>query len=158
MSNYTQLQQFKPEQLLLDEEDTRIVLKFIFESVDHEFIDSLTIDDKTRAFAQGLLVEAIDASYSVGFVEALFRSTANPGGGVKRVLKGFGRRAAAQWFKNANVHDLQDVKVYDFVRHELARRFRTSLRMLIARLDKERQPGAFLVYHFPQTGIPTAWG
>ncbi len=54
MINYKQLRQFKPEELFLNEEETRIVLKFIFKPSDHDLIDSLPINDHLRGFAQGL--------------------------------------------------------------------------------------------------------
>lgn len=51
MSNFKQLRQFKTEELLFNEEETRIVLKFIFRPADHELIDSLPMSDDLREFA-----------------------------------------------------------------------------------------------------------
>lgn len=158
MNTYKQLRQFKPEELLFDEEETRIVLKFIFEPTDYEFIESLTINDATREFTQGLLVEAIDASYAVGFIDAIFRSTANPTKGAIKILKSFGKKSAKHWFKHASVHDLQDVKVYDFVRVHIANQFRKPFKIMTLASLPVTQQGAFLAYKKPFHKLPKAWG
>jgi hypothetical protein len=158
MANYKQLRKFKQEDLLFNEEETLIILKFIFEPVDHVVIEKLTVNDAAKEFAQGLLVEAIDASYAVGFVEDIFRSTANPTKGAIEMLKSFGRKAAKRWFKYATVHDLQDVKIYDFVRLEIARRFRSPLKILASTALLENQPGDFLLCNKPSNGLLKAWG
>lgn len=158
MAQYKQLRKFKKEELIFNEEETRIILKFIFEPADHGFIESLNVNDAVKEFAQGLLIEAIDASYAVGFVEAIFRSTTNPTKGAIKILKSFGKKAAIHWFKHATVNDLQDVKVYEFVRLEIARRFRSPLRILASTASLKKQPGAFLAYNKPSNGLSKAWG
>lgn len=92
MAKYKQLRKFKKDELILNEEETRIVLKFIFEPADHGIIESLTVNDTVREFTQGLLIEAIDASYVIGFVEAIFRSATNPTKGAIKILKSFGKK------------------------------------------------------------------
>jgi len=158
MAKYMQLRRFKKEELIFSIDETKIILKFIFGSPDSNLIESMTITDPVREFAQGLLVEAIDASYAIGFVEAIFRSTANPSKGAIKILKSFGKKATKHWFKHATVHDLQNVKVYDFIRNEIARRFRTPLRILASTASLDNQPGAFLSYNKPPGGILKAWG
>lgn len=152
---YKELRQFKPEELLFDEAETRTVLKFIFAPADHALIDSLPMTDALREFAQGLLVEAIDASYAVGFVRALHEVTANPTKTARQILKEFGKKALLLWFEHATVHDLQDVKIYEFVLAEIARRFRTRLPEYAAGLRKRL--GAFLAYEKPRHGIVKIW-
>ncbi len=46
MSTYKQLRRFKPEELLFNEAETRIVLKFIFKPTHHKRIDSLPMSDR----------------------------------------------------------------------------------------------------------------
>ncbi|MBN4080605.1 hypothetical protein JYT31_02970 [Beggiatoa alba] len=53
MNKYIHLRKFKEEELILDEEETRIILRFIFKNR-HNLIVNLEINDKTREFAQGL--------------------------------------------------------------------------------------------------------
>ncbi len=158
MANYKQLRKFKKEELLFNEEETRIILKFIFDPADHSTIESINVNDTVRGFAQGLLVEAIDASYAIGFVEAIFRNVTNPTKGAIKILKKFAKKAASDWFKHAIVTELQDVKVYDFVRNEIARRFRSPLRILASTALLEKQPGAFLSYNKPSKRLAIAWG
>ncbi len=158
MNTYKQLRQFEAEELLFDEEETRIVLKFIFEPEDYSLIESLTVNDTIKGFAQGLLIEAIDASYAIGFIDAIFRSTTNPTKGAIKILKSFGRKAASNWFKNASVNDLQNVKVYDFIRVYIANQFRKPLKVIVSTALLEKPLGAFLTYEKPSHGLPKAWG
>ncbi|WDE03451.1 hypothetical protein SG34_018905 [Thalassomonas viridans] len=158
MTKYKQLRQLSADELLFNEQETRIILKFIFKPADHELIDSLPMDNYLKGFAQGLLVEAINASYAVGYVEAIFRSTANPTQGAVDVLKKFGREASKLWFKHASAHDLQDVKIYDFVRDHIALAFRSTLRNFLADVELGESPGAFIVYKMPTQGHIKVWG
>ncbi len=157
MSNYIHLKQFKKDELLFNEDETLTILKFIFKPADHKLIDSLPMSEYLRVFAQGLLVEAIDASYSVGYVKGLFESVANPTKGAMKIIKSFGRKAASHWFKNASVHDLQNVKIYDFVRDNIARSFRTRLRDFLASNKLEGRLGAFVAYTTPEHGLIKRW-
>ncbi len=52
----------------------------------HGLIEGLEINDRIREFAQGLLLEAVDASYALGFVHSLFGSVFNPGAGAKKII------------------------------------------------------------------------
>ena len=158
MSNFKYLHQFKPEELLFNEDETRTVLKFIFTPADHAMIDSLPMNDALREFAQGLLVEAIDASYAVGFVEATFKSAANPTRGAVKILRDFAARAMIHWFRHATVHDLRNVKVYQFILDKLAWSFRNDLRRFVAEARRNKTLGAFLAYQKPINGILKAWG
>ncbi|MFN3882355.1 MAG: hypothetical protein ACK4L8_13110 [Nitrincola lacisaponensis] len=158
MSNYRYLRQFKQDELLFDEDETRIILKFIFKPVDHELIDSLPMSDSLRGFTQGLLLEAIDASYAVGYVRGIFESAANPQKGAIEIIKSFGRKASRHWFKNASVHDLQNVKIYNFIIDEIAARFRVVLMDFLAVIEINKSLGAFLSYKVPSQGIVRRWG
>ena len=106
-----------------------------------------------REFAQALLVEAIDASYAIGFVQALIKSTANPAKGAREVLKAFGKKASKLWFEHATVHDLTDVKVYQFVLDKLAVTFRHALPNYIAGSGPTKRIGAFLAYEKPAQSV-----
>ena len=68
------LREFNDDELLFNAQDTTLILKFIFEPKDHSKINTLDIDNHFRSFAQGLLLEAIDASYAIGFTEILVQS------------------------------------------------------------------------------------
>lgn len=122
MNKHVHLKKFKKEEIIFNQEETKVILRFIFKS-QVRCIDSLEITDPVREFAQGLLVEAVDASYALGFVDALFRVTVNPGAGAKKVLIKFGKKALRHWFKHATTQDLMRIKIYDRVRDQLALRF-----------------------------------
>lgn len=153
MFNFKQLLSFKPEDLILDDEETIIVLKFIFAETDHELIDSLPMTDYLREFTQGLLVEAIDASYAVGYIHGLVRSAADPTKSGFKIIKGFASKAARHWFKHASVHDLQQVKIYDFVKNEIARRFKSKLKLFLAGTKVDKPIIANLIYKPPFCGV-----
>jgi len=158
MSSYKKLRQFSAEELLFNEEETRIVLKFIFKPTDHDLIDSLPMTDYLRGFAQGLLVEAIDASHAIGYVRGLFESVKNPVKGALKILKSFGKKASQNWFKHASVTDLQNVKVYNFVLDFIAWKFSRDLKFFVANNQSNEGLGEFLVYEVPTHGIVIRWG
>ena len=152
MKTRKHLKTFDSDEILLDEEESRTVLYFIFTDAERDLIDRLDMDRKARGFAQGLLVEAIDASYSIGYLEALFRSTANPTKGAVKILKGFAKKAFKQWFKHASASDLQNVRVYQFVVDHLASQFKSELRILLAS-ERELKTSAFFAYTLPRQGL-----
>jgi hypothetical protein len=95
-----------------------------------------SLSDADRAFAQGLLVEAIDASYDMGFVEIIFRSfaykVAPSFDQLKDLIKDFLKQAAEHWFKHATRQDLQNPAIYESVRSTLARNFRSVWAIRVA--------------------------
>ncbi len=125
---YIHLRKFKKEELIFDNEETVIILKFIFKNK-HGLIDGLEINDRIREFAQGLLLEAVDASYALGFVAALFGGVFNPGIAAKKVFMKFSRKALKHWFKHATAKDLMTIKIYDIVRGQLESSFSKILVM-----------------------------
>ncbi|MDG9929450.1 MULTISPECIES: hypothetical protein [unclassified Pseudomonas] len=120
------LRSFSGNELVLDENETRIALKFFFPH-DGAHIDAMAVNDQLRSFAQALLVAGIDATYAMGYVEALFSSLGRSGANAGKLIKGFGKKAAKHWFKHARASDLMDAKIYESVRVEMSRRFRTYL-------------------------------
>ena len=63
-------------------------------------------------------LEAVDASYALGFIHALFGGVFNPGAGAKKVFMKFARKALKHWFKHASAKDLMNIKIYDIVRRQ----------------------------------------
>ena len=118
MSNQVTLREFKSHELLFDVAETRAILKFIFESKAGA-VDTLEVDDRARSFAQALLLEAVDASYALGFVEALMSAVVNPRPAISKVLRKFATKAAKNWFRHATADDLLDIRVYEIVRRDL---------------------------------------
>lgn len=136
MANLVTLRKFTSSELLFDDEETRQILKFFFNN-QQQTVNQLTINDKVREFAQGLLVEAVDASYAMGFIEALFKASANPSAGTKQVLTKFANKAAKHWFKHASADNLLKVEIYEIVRSRIALNFGRYLAMLASGIAKK---------------------
>ena len=110
---------FGDEELIFDESETKQILSFFWPSRSAQ-ISGLNIDNDARRLAQTALVAAIDGSYSMGYVEALFRTVVRPGSGIKAFGKKLARRFVKHWWKNAKPKDLEDVRIYESVRNSIA--------------------------------------
>jgi len=156
-----QLKNFSPSEILITADDARLILKFIFKPSEHPTIDQLPMNHRELNLAQGLLVEAIDASYSIGYVEALFRSTANPSAKTFSVMRKFAKSSKKHWYKHATASDLLSIKIYDVVINELARRFKNILAIyLVKKVDtneKNLPLTAFLDYKIQANHLPRVW-
>ncbi len=64
---------------------------------------------KQIQYAQTMLVEMLDASFAVGFVEALFRSAAKLPKGPKAVIKSFLKGAGKNLVKYKDKDDLKEM-------------------------------------------------
>jgi len=130
-----QLRHFSDAELMFDEHETKSILRFFFQA-DREQIDSLEATREIRNLAQGLLVAAIDVSYAMGWVEQTFRWVANPGAGLKQALQKLARRAARHWFSHLKDRSLSEARIYERIRDQFARNFRSPFQILIqAKLD-----------------------
>jgi hypothetical protein len=118
------LKRFSQAQLQLDRPQAFRVLKFFFGDDVRLTASDLTVDD--MIFAQGLLVEAIDASYEMGFVQVVFDSfyaKVPRGSEIGDLIKDFVKDAAKHWFEHATEKDLLEAKIYDSVRTQLRANF-----------------------------------
>ncbi|MDR2853606.1 MAG: hypothetical protein LBV61_11235 [Burkholderiaceae bacterium] len=142
---YIQLRDFTEAELIFDEQETKEILKFFFQA-DRELIGSTQITNELRNFAQGLLVAAVDASYAMGWIELTFRWATNPGQGLKKALRKLASQAARYWFKHLKQdQSLADAKIYESVREQLARNFRSPFRiMLEAKAQGQQQQQLFV--------------
>ena len=80
-----------------------------------------------------MLVEAIDATYAMGFVQDLFMSVATGfRGGVKKIVQKFAKMALQRWFEHTDLDGLWgDIEIYESVRVEVASRHRTVTEELL---------------------------
>ncbi|MEC8012282.1 MAG: hypothetical protein VX185_16115 [Pseudomonadota bacterium] len=123
------LRNFSDSELIFDDEQTRLILQTIFKN--HlDVVDMLSIDRKVRNFAQGLLLETIDASYSMGYISTLTDSLIQPSLSVRKVLSDFRDGALMHWFEHATRKDLLSIKIYETVRRQLELNFSPFLKML----------------------------
>jgi hypothetical protein len=105
--------------LVFDETETKQILKFFWPHKSAD-IDGMTIDNDARRLAQSALIAAIDASYAMGFIDALGRTIVRPGSGIKSLAKKLGRKFIKHWWKHATQRNLEDVKIYDSVKVTIA--------------------------------------
>lgn len=150
---YKELKKFNKNELIFDGNETKEILIFFWGLSFRQLIQQMQINDDARGFAQGLLIEAIDASHEMGFVKTLFESTANPTLGFRKLLKKFIKGSAKNWFKHASVNDALHAKIYDSIRIQLASNFKTHLLELInlAQLKSPRST-TFASYEKPKKG------
>ncbi len=141
-------QTFKPSELIFDEEETKEILKFFFIK-DHAFIDGLIIHDRIRNFAQGILVEAVEASFAIGFVEIVYDTFClkPPTPNVKKVFSKFGKNAARHWFKHVSVTDLTEIKVYDFVKNMISIKLRSQMLAVASDIVQSKPVSAVIAYN-----------
>jgi hypothetical protein len=120
------LLKFSPDEIKLSQQDAFRILRF-FLLEPGVLPQQLSAED--RGFAQALLVEAIDRSYDMGFVEILFKSffmkIPTDFKAIQDMVKEFSKQAAKHWFKHATGADLRDPRIYESVRTSVARNFRT---------------------------------
>jgi hypothetical protein len=117
------LRRFTANEVRLDNQKAFDVLRFFFQHNTSINISQITIED--RAFAQALLVEAVDASFQMGFIESIFTNAMSLSPSVKDIIKDLLRYAAQSWFRHATGQDISDPKIYESVRVTLVRNFRT---------------------------------
>ena len=127
------LRRFTPGEVLLTGPDAHRFLRFF--SIEPGLTpEQLTIQD--RAFVQALLVEAIDTSYDMGYVAALFNAVGmKPFASLTSValaLVQFAVRASAHWFTHATATDLQNPQIYESVRLVVATNWATVWQIRVA--------------------------
>jgi hypothetical protein len=121
-----ELKRFAPGEIKISFEEAARILKFFFPDAPIA-AGSLTSDD--LSFAQGLLVEAIDASSEMAYVQRLYEKTfMKPPTDftfIKDVAKSLAKQALTNWFRHATGKDLQDPQIYESVRRTISRNFRS---------------------------------
>jgi hypothetical protein len=129
---HVNLMKFKPEELIFDEDETKDVLTFFYPN-HGAFIVQAIINDDVRGFAQAIMVEAVDATYALGYVKIVFDVFyMKPPTNFGKALTKFGKKAAPHWFKHATVMDLTNAKIYDSVRASIARNFRSVFEDIVS--------------------------
>lgn len=129
-AEFMHLRNFSEAELMFDEQETKDILKFFFQA-DRQKIESIQITNELRNLAQGLLVAAVDASYAMGWVELITTWVVNPGPGMKKALQKLAFRAVRYWFKHLQNQSLNEAKIYDSVRSQLARSFKSHFAISI---------------------------
>jgi hypothetical protein len=130
------LKKFSGGDIIISKEDGVKILRFFF-PVDAGSVSAESLSEVHVSFAQALLVEAIDATYAMGFAEAMFKSffgkTPMSFASVAKLVGSFCGRAAKNWFSNEirrRPGKIPPVDIYEMVRTTLARNFKSEWIML----------------------------
>ena len=118
------LRHFPPSEVIISKEQASRILRFFFPG-QPATASSLTAED--TAFAQALLVEAVDASKEMGYVHIIFDKAymkmPNDFSFIKDIAEALGKQALQNWFRHASKKDLDDPQIYDAVRGRIAVNF-----------------------------------
>ena len=71
MPSQITLKQFLPTELILNADEARLILKFIFNDQYSDLIDASAMRASVISFTQAILLEAIDASHSIGYTHSV---------------------------------------------------------------------------------------
>ena len=154
------LRNFSEAELIFDEQETKAILRFFFQGMLNR-IETLEVTTEIRNLAQGMLVEAVDATYAMGWIELTFKWVTHPSSEMKKALQKLARQALRYWFSHLKDNQsLLEAKIYDSIRADLGRAFgRVFGIMLEAKYDTKRPAVhvAFVRYKKPR---PTdrLWG
>jgi hypothetical protein len=117
------LKHFKKDEIYLTEEDAAKLLKWLFGS------DGFPrqLNDRDIEFAQALLLEMIDMSYAMGYVQAIFDAFfMKVPGDIEEMVRDFAKKAAKNWFDHATSQkDLSKAKIYADVKSTVVWKYRS---------------------------------
>ena len=121
MTNNIYLRHFQKDEIIISPEDARAILIFFFGN-NVPPVEQLT--DQDLAFAQALLLEAVDKSYTMGYVNAIFDVFyMKVPTDIQGMMKDFVKKAAKNWFDHATGNDLSKPKIYQSVRTMIISRY-----------------------------------
>ncbi len=115
-----QLRKFTVNELKYTKDEAKQILTYFFGQFD---LSSGSFTNEDIEFAQGLMVEAIDASNKMSYVEGIFRASAGPGSSITSLAAKLVRHSLASWWNNKKRED--KVEIYDIVKNQLKANFRT---------------------------------
>ena len=113
MADDIYLKHFQKDEIVISTEDARKILIFFFGN-NVPPVEQLT--DQDIAFAQALLLEAVDKSYAMGYVNAIFDVFYMK---VPTDIQGMMKN----WFDHATGKDLSKPKIYQSVRTMIISRY-----------------------------------
>src|SRR6266700_1839839 len=121
------LKRFKKEDILITREGARKILIFFFGS---NVPPSDNLTDEDVSFAQALLLEAVDKSYAMSYVQAVFDTFyMKIPTDIGEMIKDFAKKAAKNWFDHATGRDLSKPHIYHNVRVMITANFRETWQM-----------------------------
>ena len=121
MADDIYLKHFQKDEIVISTEDARKILIFFFGN-NVPPVEQLT--DQDIAFAQALLLEAVDKSYAMGYVNAIFDVFyMKVPTDIQGMMKDFVKKAAKNWFDHATGKDLSRPKIHQSVRTMIISRY-----------------------------------
>jgi hypothetical protein len=121
------LRHFAPTEILITKEQAGRILKFFFPNMP---IPPGALMEDDLSYAQALLVEAVDASTEMGYIQVLFdkafMKVPTDFSLIKEVAKALAKQAAKNLFRHATGEDLSDPKIYETVRKTISWKQRTT--------------------------------
>jgi hypothetical protein len=122
------LKHFRKDEIVISSDQARTILLFFF-GFQGQVPPSNQLTDDDVAFAQALFLEAIDESYAMGYVKAIFDAFyGKPPASfdsVKDMIKDFVKAAAKNWFTHARGEDFAHPKIYESIRVTIAVNFKS---------------------------------
>ena len=139
---FTQLRNFGEADLIFDDQETKAILRFFFQGKLNR-IETLEATTEIRNLAQGMLVEAIDKTYAMGWIELTWKwakgGAITLGADMKKALGKLAQKALRYWFKHLTNQSLLEAKIYESVRSKLGDAFSQTFEiMLEAKYDNKR--------------------
>jgi hypothetical protein len=133
MPSSSGLRHFKDSEILIGREQARNILIFFF---GNNVPPADTLTNADIAFAQALLLEAIDKSYAMGYVQAAFDAFyMKIPTDFTSLVKDFAKKAAKNWFDHAAGKDLSNPKIYRMVLNQIQASFGSVWQMRMQGLD-----------------------
>jgi hypothetical protein len=126
-----ELRHFQIDELLITQEQAGRIIRYFFGELT---IPPGELTDDDVGFAQALLLEGIEKSNWMGYVEDLFKISSKPPidfSFIKDVAKAFAKRAARSWFDHATGKDLENPTIYNSVRSQIARNWKSIWAMRV---------------------------
>lgn len=118
------LKKFSGDEIVLSNQEAWQVLLFFFGG--NAGISPAALTDNDRSFAQALLLEAIDASEAMSWIETLYNSAMKLKPDVKDILKAMAKKFVKDWFKKATKKTLEDPTIYQSIKNSLTRNWRSA--------------------------------
>lgn len=111
---------------VLNQNEAHDIISWVFPS---NKVAAAQLNDTDRGFAQAMLMELLNASFKLGFTEALFKAAAKITKGPKSViiafLKGAGKNLVTYKDKDDLKKMIEDPKIYKMALDTLARNFKS---------------------------------
>lgn len=121
---------FSDGELIFNELEVRLIFKFFWPELG-AYIDQMQVGIPEKRLAQTVLVVAIDSSYAMGYMAALVNAYAKPHAGVAAAAKKLAQDYMKHWWKHATKKDLTKIQIYENVRLNTARVWRSAIAEMI---------------------------